>query len=44
MTNFKFQPYLAGRCDDVLKWKPSSMNSIDFKLKIVNEEGEGYVD
>lgn len=37
-----FQPYSAGRCDDVLKWKPSSMNSIDFKLKIVTEEGEGY--
>lgn len=40
-----FQPskeaYKAGRCDDVLKWKPLDMNSIDFRLKIVKEEGMG---
>ena len=28
-------PYLPGRDDTVLKWKPLSMNSVDFKLKIV---------
>lgn len=36
-----FQPYVAGRCDDVLKWKPLDMNSVDFKLKIVKEGGLG---
>lgn len=36
-----FQAYMAGRCDDVLKWKPLSMNSVDFKLKVVTEEGQG---
>ncbi|KAJ0181624.1 hypothetical protein K1T71_002346 [Dendrolimus kikuchii] len=42
-----FQPskecYVAGRCDDVLKWKPSNMNSVDFKLKIVTEGGQGIL-
>ncbi|KRT78546.1 hypothetical protein AMK59_7819, partial [Oryctes borbonicus] len=37
------EPYKAGRCDDVLKWKPLDMNSIDFRLKIVKEEGAGIV-
>ncbi|CAH0557558.1 unnamed protein product [Brassicogethes aeneus] len=37
------EPYVAGRCDDVLKWKPLDMNSVDFRLKIVKEEGEGIV-
>ncbi|KAJ8917449.1 hypothetical protein NQ315_005496 [Exocentrus adspersus] len=36
-------PYVAGRCDDVLKWKPLNMNSVDFRLKIVKEEGAGIV-
>lgn len=35
------EPYVAGQCDEVLKWKPVEMNSIDFRLKIVTEEGEG---
>ncbi|KAK0410615.1 hypothetical protein QR680_005235 [Steinernema hermaphroditum] len=36
------KPYLSGRCDFVLKWKPPSHNSIDFKLQIrkVTKEGE----
>ncbi|GMS81928.1 hypothetical protein PENTCL1PPCAC_4103, partial [Pristionchus entomophagus] len=36
------EPYVAGRCDSVLKWKPPSHNSVDFKLQIrkVNREGE----
>lgn len=38
---FLFQPYVAGRCDDVLKWKPLDMNSVDFRLKIVKQGGEG---
>ncbi|CAG9814037.1 unnamed protein product [Phaedon cochleariae] len=37
------EPYKAGRCDDVLKWKPLNMNSVDFRLKIMKEEGEGIV-
>jgi mRNA-capping enzyme len=36
------EPYVPGRCDEVLKWKPLDMNSVDFRLKIVKEEGEGY--
>jgi len=36
-------PYHAGRDDTVLKWKPLSMNSVDFKLKIVTEGGKGIL-
>ncbi|PSN46300.1 mRNA-capping enzyme [Blattella germanica] len=36
-------PYVAGRCRQVLKWKPLSHNSVDFKLKIVTQEGQGLV-
>ncbi|CAG2064313.1 unnamed protein product [Timema podura] len=36
-------PYVAGRCMEVLKWKPPSHNSVDFKLKIVMEGGEGIL-
>lgn len=35
------EPYVPGQCDEVLKWKPVEMNSIDFRMKIVTEEGEG---
>ncbi|KAK2176308.1 hypothetical protein NP493_672g01027 [Ridgeia piscesae] len=42
-----FQPvnekYTGGRCDDILKWKPPSLNSVDFKLKIVREEKPGML-
>ncbi|GMT11423.1 hypothetical protein PFISCL1PPCAC_2720 [Pristionchus fissidentatus] len=36
------EPYVPGRCDTVLKWKPPSHNSVDFKLQIrkVAKEGE----
>lgn len=34
-------PYIPGQCPSVLKWKPSSLNSVDFKLKIGVESGEG---
>lgn len=37
----KLDPYVCGRCDDVLKWKPSDQNSVDFKLKIMEESGMG---
>jgi mRNA-capping enzyme len=36
-------PYLAGRCDSVLKWKPPSHNSVDFKLRIYREERPGML-
>lgn len=36
-------PYCAGQCKEVLKWKPVSLNSVDFKLKIVTEGGEGIL-
>lgn len=36
-------PYLPGRDDKVLKWKPLSMNSVDFRLKIVKESGPGIL-
>ncbi|KAL0967312.1 hypothetical protein UPYG_G00250610 [Umbra pygmaea] len=41
-----FQPcgkYKAGRCDDILKWKPPSLNSVDFRLKITKVGGEGLI-
>ena len=42
--SFSFlQPYTCGRCVDVLKWKPPSHNSVDFRLKIVKEAKEGSV-
>ena len=37
------QPYVAGRCDEVLKWKPPSHNSVDFKVKIQKITGEGLL-
>lgn len=36
-------PYVCGRCIGVLKWKPPSLNSVDFRLKIGKESGEGIV-
>ncbi|XP_058517127.1 mRNA-capping enzyme-like [Ochotona princeps] len=41
-----FQPigkYKPGRCDDILKWKPPSLNSVDFRLKITRLGGEGLL-
>ncbi|KAI8128169.1 mRNA-capping enzyme [Lucilia cuprina] len=37
------QPYTAGVCSDVFKWKPLDMNSVDFRMKIHTEEGLGIV-
>ncbi|XP_054281845.1 mRNA-capping enzyme-like [Macrosteles quadrilineatus] len=36
-------PYKTGQCKEVLKWKPPSHNSVDFRLKIQREGGEGIV-
>lgn len=37
------EPYIAGTCTSVLKWKPARMNSVDFQLKIGVEEGVGIL-
>ncbi|XP_076635153.1 mRNA-capping enzyme-like [Colletes latitarsis] len=37
------EPYCPGQCKEVLKWKPLSLNSVDFKLKIVTDSGVGIV-
>lgn len=36
-------PYRSGRNDDILKWKPSTLNSVDFRLKIQKVCGEGML-
>jgi len=36
-------PYVCGRCDEVLKWKPPELNSIDFRLKVCTQAGEGLL-
>lgn len=36
-------PYKGGRCHDMLKWKPPSLNSVDFKMKIVKFTAEGML-
>lgn len=42
-----FQPanekYCTGLSPEVLKWKPLSLNSVDFRLKIVTESGTGIL-
>ncbi|XP_023567650.1 mRNA-capping enzyme isoform X2 [Octodon degus] len=46
MDGLIFQPvgkYKPGRCDDILKWKPPSLNSVDFRLKITRVGGEGLL-
>nr|CAH7754788.1 unnamed protein product [Callosobruchus chinensis] len=37
------EPYIAGSCESVLKWKPLDLNSVDFRLKIAKEGGQGIV-
>lgn len=36
-------PYTCGRCPIVLKWKPPNLNSVDFRLEIRQEAGEGML-
>jgi len=35
------KPYTPGRDDEILKWKPSSHNSVDFKMQVVRENRPG---
>ena len=35
------QVYTCGRQDDVLKWKPPHLNTVDFKLNIVKQSAVG---
>nr|XP_022914085.1 mRNA-capping enzyme [Onthophagus taurus] len=37
------EPYVTGQCDEVLKWKPLELNSVDFRLKLTRKGGEGLV-
>lgn len=37
----KLESYVCGRCDEVLKWKPAELNSVDFRLKIAEDSGVG---
>ncbi|CAG2101565.1 unnamed protein product, partial [Medioppia subpectinata] len=42
-----FQPvpdsYIPGQCDLTLKWKPPSLNSVDFRLKIILDDRPGML-
>ncbi|XP_037570170.1 mRNA-capping enzyme [Dermacentor silvarum] len=39
----KMDSYVCGRANDVLKWKPPHLNTIDFRLKITKDSGPGVV-
>ena len=43
LPSLSLQKYKPGRCDEILKWKPPSLNSVDFRLKITKVGGEGWV-
>ena len=32
---------MGGRCPDILKWKPATLNSVDFKLQVLRVERPG---
>ena len=34
---------MKGRNEDILKWKPPELNSVDFKLRITKSGGQGML-
>lgn len=30
-------PYYPGTCEEILKWKPKNLNTVDFQLKLLQE-------
>jgi len=36
-------PYLPGQCNELLKWKPADLNTVDFRLSITDKHGQGQL-
>ena len=43
LFSLSLQPYSPGQNPEVLKWKPHTLNSVDFVLNIRTVRQEGYV-
>ena len=42
-TGIETNAKLSGRNEDILKWKPPELNSVDFKLRITKSGGMGML-
>ena len=40
---YLLQPYIAGQCSALLKWKPPNLNTVDFKLAVIDVDRPGCV-
>ncbi|KAJ2001756.1 Dcp1p-Dcp2p decapping enzyme complex alpha subunit [Coemansia thaxteri] len=38
------QPYTPGTCEQIIKWKPASENSIDFRMRVITHPHGGVPD